>query len=63
MTHIERVKMAIAMTVSVAGVFTVLGMVVSTDLGAIAFSPQFIGLTFGLSYLVMPWLSKYIRYK
>lgn len=63
MAHLDRVRIAFALTVVLVGICTVLEMFFSIGLASSVFSLPFLGISLGLGYIFAPMVVRFIKYK
>ena len=61
LTHWKRAQAAVFITVATIGTLAIVDMFLTIDIGDFVISPPFVGATFGISYLVAPFITKYIK--
>lgn len=61
MTVWKRATAAFVMTVIIIGVLAIIDMFLPANIGDFIISPPFVGVTFGISFLVAPYVTKYIK--
>lgn len=57
----KRALAAWFMTVIVVGMLAIVDIFLHADIGDFVISPPFVGVMFGVSYLVAPFVTKYIN--